>query len=67
MGCSSRCWTVIKEVTPLPPDAGWQIQVTALMIGVRALARTSSRPPSDYQRLLVQAIRTLVGDLASSG
>lgn len=54
-----------QEITPLPPDAERQIDMTALMIGVRTLARVIPRPgDGKYQRHLTQAIRTLVSDLA---
>jgi aminoglycoside phosphotransferase (APT) family kinase protein len=54
-----------QDVRPLPPDAGWHIQATALMIGVRALARSLPRPPSTYQQYLARTIRVLVDELTS--
>lgn len=53
-----------QEITLLPLDYERQIDVTALMIGVRTLARVLPRPASEYQRYLAQSIRMLVSELA---
>jgi aminoglycoside phosphotransferase (APT) family kinase protein len=54
-----------QEITALPPDYEWQIQVTSLMIGIRALARAMLRPPSNYRHSLTTAIRSLIKGLDS--
>ncbi len=46
-----------REVTPLPPDYGWKIAFISMLIGIRALARSLRRGPSDYSRYLMESIR----------
>lgn len=48
------------EVTPLPADALPRIRLWSLLIGVRALARSSQRPASAYQTYLLHAIRAML-------
>ena len=45
------------DVTPLPPDQERRIHLAGLLIGVRALARSTDRPPAAHQHHLTQAIR----------
>ena len=46
-----------REVSPLPADAEERIHLWALLIGVRALARSLDRPRAAYQHHLVGALR----------
>jgi aminoglycoside phosphotransferase (APT) family kinase protein len=52
------------EVTPLPPDAEPRIRLWSLLIGVRALARSVTRPQRAYYVHLRRAIRRTLAELA---
>jgi aminoglycoside phosphotransferase (APT) family kinase protein len=52
------------EVTPLPPDAEQRIRLWSLLIGVRALARSVTRPQSTYQSHLITAIWRTLSELS---
>ncbi len=54
------------EVNPLPPDYELKIRLSALLIGVRALARSLSRPPAPHQRHLADSIRDDLRMLSSA-
>ncbi len=49
-----------REIWPLPPDYEVQIHRWSLQIGIRALARSLSRPPSMYQQYLLATVRGLI-------
>lgn len=51
-----------REVAPLPLDADRRIRRLALLIGVRALARSLGRPPGRYRRWLTGRVRDLLRD-----
>ncbi len=53
------------EIAPLPLDHVWQIRVWSLLIGIRALARSMSRPPGEYQRYLARSVVALIRILTS--
>ncbi len=53
------------EIAPLAPDHAWHIQVWSLLIGIRALARSMSHPPGEYQRYLARSVVALIGVLTS--
>jgi aminoglycoside phosphotransferase (APT) family kinase protein len=50
------------EVTPLPPDAEPRLWLWSLLIGVRALARSVTRPQSAYHDHLLGAIRRALAE-----
>jgi Ser/Thr protein kinase RdoA (MazF antagonist) len=52
------------EVSPLPLDSEQRIPFWSLLIGVRALARSVSRPQALYETHLVKAVRASLATLA---
>ncbi|CAA9534848.1 MAG: hypothetical protein AVDCRST_MAG49-336 [uncultured Thermomicrobiales bacterium] len=54
-----------REVSPLSDDHLRRIHLSALLIGVRALARASERPPAAHHRGNVAATRRMLAALAA--
>ena len=53
-----------NEVSPLPVDHASRIAFWSLLIGIRALARSASRPQAAYRHYLVAAVRRALAALA---
>jgi hypothetical protein len=54
-----------REITPLPPEYEREIRLSSLLIGIRALARSLQRGPSEYSLHLLRSIRGSVRALAA--
>jgi Ser/Thr protein kinase RdoA (MazF antagonist) len=52
-----------SEVTPLPSDTMQRVRLWSLLIGIRALARSVTRPQSAYQDYLTKAIRKVLAEI----
>ena len=52
-----------REVSPLPDDHLRRIHLSALLIGIRALARASERPPAAYHRAVVAGTKRMLAAL----
>jgi aminoglycoside phosphotransferase (APT) family kinase protein len=46
-----------REIAPLPADHEARIHLSAVLIGIRALARFAGRPPALYHAVLARAVR----------